>query len=93
MNPFIWLVLELIRLYRYVVIASVVLSWLASFNIINYGNPVVRQIGHAIAAMTDPLLNPIRRVIPSLGGLDFSPIVLFIGLQFLEQFIWYYLVR
>ena len=93
MNPFIWLLLELIRLYRYVVIASVVLSWLASFNIINYGNPIVRQIGHAIAAMTDPLLNPIRRVIPSLGGLDFSPIVLFIGLQFLEQFIWYYLVR
>ncbi len=93
MNPFIWLVLEVIRLYRYVVIASVVISWLASFNIINYSNPVVRQIAHAISAMTDPLLNPIRRVLPNIGGLDFSPIVLFIGLQFLEQFIWYYLVH
>jgi YggT family protein len=93
MNPFIWLVLEVIRLYRYVVIASVVISWLASFNIINYSNPVVRQIGHAIGALTDPLLNPIRRVLPSFGGLDFSPIVLFIGLQFLEQFIWFYLVQ
>jgi YggT family protein len=93
MNPFIWLLLEVIRLYRYVVIASVVISWLASFNIINYSNPVVRQIGHAISALTDPLLNPIRRVLPSFGGLDFSPIVLFIGLQFLEQFIWFYLVR
>ncbi|MDE2384342.1 MAG: YggT family protein [Alphaproteobacteria bacterium] len=93
MNPFIWLVIELISLYRYVVIASVILSWLVAFNIINYGNPLVRQIAHAVSALTDPLLDPIRKVVPAFGGLDFSPIILFIALQFVEQFIWYYLVR
>ena len=93
MNPFIWLLLNLIDLYWYVILATVVISWLAAFNIINYGNPYVRQINSILRTLTEPVLAPIRRILPPLGGLDFSPVVLLFALQFLKQAVVYYLIR
>ena len=92
MNPFIWLIFNLIDLYWYIILATVIMSWLIAFNIINYGNPYVRQVNNVLRILTEPLLGPIRRILPDLGGLDFSPIVLLIALQFLRQAIIYYLV-
>jgi YggT family protein len=90
MNPFIWLIITIIQLYTYVVIATVIVSWLIAFNVINLHNPIVRQIAYILAQLTEPLLEPIRRVLPSLGGLDISPVILLLLLYFLQRLIiWY----
>ena len=93
MNPFIWLLLNLIDLYWYIILATVIISWLMAFNIINYGNPYVRQANSVLRTLTEPVLGPIRRVLPNLGGLDFSPIVVLFALEFLRQAIIYYMLR
>jgi YggT family protein len=84
MNPFEWLILTLLDIYKWILIATIVLSWLLAFNIVNQQNPYVRQFGYALRRLTEPVLAPIRRLLPDLGGLDFSPIVVFVGIQFLE---------
>ena len=91
MNPFIWLVLTLLDVYKWILIASIVVSWLLAFGIMNQQNPYVRQINFALHRLTEPVLGPIRRVLPDLGGLDFSPIVAFIGIQFLQYLVVYYI--
>lgn len=75
----------LITLYSYIVVAAVVLSWLISFNVINYSNPFVRSLVQAVAAVTEPLLAPIRRALPRMSGLDFSPIVLLLACYFVQS--------
>jgi YggT family protein len=73
-----------IHLYEYVVIASVIFSWLIAFNVINGYNPFVRSVWQALGAVTEPLLRPIRRFMPDLGGLDISPIVLLLLCYFVR---------
>ncbi len=75
------------RLYFYVVIGAVIYSWLIGFNVVNPHNQFVRTIGIALNRLTEPLLRPIRRTLPDLGGLDISPIALLILLFFLEYFL------
>jgi YggT family protein len=84
MNPLLWLILTLIRIYIYVLIAAAVLSWLIAFNVVNSHNPTVRMIWDLFYRLTEPALRPIRAVIPNLGGIDVSPVILIIGLMFLE---------
>ncbi|MEM1103166.1 MAG: YggT family protein, partial [Pseudomonadota bacterium] len=67
--------------------ANVIMSWLIGFNVVNRHNRIVDMIWRTTVSVTEPRLGPIRRVLPSLGGLDLSPIVLIIGLQFLQIFI------
>jgi YggT family protein len=93
MNPILWLILTVIDLYFWIILATVILSWLVAFNVINAGNPYVRQVGYALRRLTEPLLAPIRRVIPDLGGLDVSPIVLIIALQFVRYLVVYLFFR
>jgi YggT family protein len=83
MNPLLWLIHTVINIYFWIILASVILSWLVAFNIINRSNPFVRQLGMTLERLTEPLLRPIRRFLPDLGGIDISPIILLIGLQFL----------
>lgn len=68
----------LVSLYQYVVVASLLISWLIAFNIVNAYNPTIRSVWNACSAVTEPLLRPLRRILPDLGGLDISPIVLLI---------------
>ena len=82
-NPILWLVHTVINIYFWIILAMVIMSWLVAFGIVNRSNPYVRQIGYALERLTDPLLRPIRRFLPDLGGIDISPIILLIGLQFL----------
>ncbi len=77
----------LITLYIYVVIASVILSWLMAFGVVNPYNPTVRAIWQAINLLTEPLLRPIRNVLPNLGAIDISPIVLLLGCYFVQGLI------
>ncbi len=84
-NPILWLILTVLDIYFWVILATVIMSWLIAFNVINGSNhPYVRQIGYALRVLTEPLLGPIRRMLPNLGGIDISPIVLLIGLQFVR---------
>jgi YggT family protein len=87
MLAIIWLINNLFNLVWWLILASVVLSWLFAFNIVNVNNPTVRQISYGLQRMTEPLLAPIRRILPSMGGLDLSPIILLILLEFLRQLI------
>jgi YggT family protein len=90
MHPVVWLIYNVLNLYFYVILASVIISWLIAFNIINGANPYVRQFVYAIARLTEPLLRPIRNFLPDLGGIDISPIILLIGLQFVQYLVVYY---
>ena len=80
----VYLVNALFGLYFWIVVASVVLSWLVGFNVINPYNPAVRGIQTFCYRATEPALKPIRRFLPDLGGLDISPVILLIGLEFLR---------
>ena len=91
-NPFLWLIHELIWLYIYILIAAAILSWLIAFNVVNTRNDVVRGIGSFLYRITEPALAPIRALLPNMGGIDISPIILMIGLMFLDKFIiWAYI--
>jgi YggT family protein len=85
MYSIIWLVDQLFNLVWWLILASVVLSWLFAFNIVNVNNPTVRQIAHGLSRVTEPLLAPIRRILPAMGGLDLSPIILLLGLEFVRR--------
>jgi len=85
MNPFLWLILTVIDLYIWVLIAAAVMSWLIAFNVVNSNNSTVRMIWDFLYRITEPVLGPIRTMLPGLGGIDISPVILIIGLLFLKQ--------
>jgi YggT family protein len=87
MNPVHWLIDTVIQLYIWVVIASVVLSWLIAFNVVNTRNSFVYQVGDFLSRATEPALRPIRNILPNLGGIDISPLVLIILLWFLQRLV------
>ena len=90
MNPFIWLVLELFELYTYVVVAAVIVSWLIAFGVLNTYNSFARSIVTFLDAATEPVFRQVRKIIPPIGGLDISPLIVLLGLQFLSYLISYY---
>ena len=80
-----YLALQILKLYSYVVIANVVVSWLIAFNILNTQNRFVYSILEFSYRLTDPMLNKIRRFLPNLGSLDISPIILLLLIWFIEM--------
>jgi YggT family protein len=91
--PFIQLILLVLDIYFWIIVAMVVMSWLVAFNVVNPTNTVVRQIRYALFRLTEPLLGPIRRVLPDLGGIDLSPVVLLILLWFVQNLVITYVPR
>jgi YggT family protein len=89
MNPFLWLIDTIITLYIWILIAAAVLSWLIAFNVVNTRNSVVASIGDFLYRITEPALRPIRSVLPNLGGIDISPVILILGLLFLRNLIFW----
>ncbi len=84
MNALFWLIDQVIGLYITLVIVQVVLSWLVAFNVINTSNRFVYMVGDFLYRITEPALKPIRRLLPTMGGIDLSPVVLILGLYFLR---------
>ena len=80
-----YLVLQILKLYSYVVIANVIISWLVAFNILNTQNRFVYSILEFTYRLTDPILNKIRHFLPNLGSLDISPIILLLLIWFVEM--------
>ncbi len=87
MNAVLWLVDTVIDLYITVLIVFVILSWLISFNVVNTRNRFVYLVGDVLFRITEPALKPIRRMVPNLGGIDISPMVLILGLWFVQVLI------
>ncbi len=85
------LVDTVIDIYIWLLIISVILSWLVAFNIVNTSNRIVYVIGESLFCITEPALRPIRRFLPSLGGIDISPVVLILALIFLRNLLFEYL--
>ena len=90
-NPFVWLILTLLDIYTWIVIAAVVMSWLVAFGVINTYNQFARSVVNLLDALTEPVFRRVRHVIPAIGGLDISPLIVLIGLQFLSYLVAYYL--
>ncbi len=80
-----------LNLYKLVIIVAAVMSWLIAFSVVNSRNEVVRSVWGALVAMTEPALRPIRRFLPNTGGLDISPIVLFLLILLIEEVITLYI--
>ena len=80
-----YLALQILKLYSYVVIVNVILSWLVAFNILNTQNRLVYSILEFSYRLTDPILNKIRHFLPNLGSLDISPIILLLLIWFIEM--------
>lgn len=93
LNPIAWLILQIIDIYVWVVIAAVIVSWLIAFGVINLHNQLARQIVHILEVLTEPLLRRIRRIVPPIGGLDLSPLILILGLYFIRYAIIWLSVR
>ena len=74
-----------ISVYIWLLIASVVLSWLIAFNVVSTGNGFVYSVRDFLYRVTEPLLRPIRNLLPNLGGIDISPVVLILALYFVRD--------
>ena len=85
MAPLIGFIVLVIDLYIWVVIASAILSWLVAFNVVNTNNRVVLVIGDTLYRLTEPALRPIRNILPNLGGIDISPVILILLLLFVRD--------
>ena len=87
LDPLLRIVVIAIDLYIWAVIISAVLSWLVHFGVVNTRNQFVSMIGEFLWRLTEPALRPIRRFVPLLGGIDISPVVLILGLIFVQMVI------
>jgi YggT family protein len=89
MSLLLYVINTAITVYIWILLARVVLSWLIGFNIINQFNPAVRAVDNFCRVLTEPLLRPIRRLMPDLGGIDVSPLVLLLGIAFVRSFVFH----
>ena len=93
MYPIAALLIQILEFYKWIVLIAVVVSWLAAFNVINEHNNIVRAILRILYSLTEPVFRPIRKILPNFGGLDLSPIVVLLGIWFLQYSIQYLAFR
>lgn len=93
MASFLILISTLIEIFIWLLIANAILSWLVAFNVVNTSNQFVNTVGNFLYRVTEPPLRPIRKIIPTMGGLDISPIVLILILIFLRNLLFEYVPR
>jgi YggT family protein len=91
MRALLDVILIVLDLYIYIVIAAAVLSWLVAFNVVNPRNQFVAVIGEFLYRITEPVLRPIRNMLPAMGGIDISPIILFLIIILIQRVIVYYI--
>jgi YggT family protein len=79
------LLLIILQMLSFVIIASAIMSWLVAFDVVNYRNRFVYQLGRFLDGVTDPMLRPLRRIVPLLGGVDITPVIALLAIWFLQQ--------
>ena len=92
MRAILDVVIIALDLYKLVIIVAAVMSWLIAFNVVNARNDFVRSVWSALTALTEPALRPIRRFLPNTGGVDISPVVLFLLIVLVEEIITLYIL-
>lgn len=90
MTSLLYLISTIISIFIWLLIANAILSWLVAFNVVNTNNQFVSTVGNFLYRITEPPLRPIRKVIPTMGGLDISPVVLILLLIFLRNLLFEY---
>ena len=90
MRALLDVILLLLNLYIYVLVAAAVLSWLIAFNVVNTRNQFVSMVAEMLYRITEPALRPIRNMLPNLGGIDISPVILIFLIILIERVIVYY---
>jgi YggT family protein len=89
MRAILEIILLILDLYVWLLIASAILSWLIAFNVVNTRNQLVAGIAEFLYRITEPVLAPIRRIMPNLGGLDISPIILILIIYLIQKLLVY----
>ena len=92
MRSILYVILLILDIYIWLLIAAAVLSWLIAFNVINTRNQFVAMVGDFLYRITEPVLRPIRNMLPSLGGIDLSPVVVIFIIIFLRYAIALYII-
>jgi len=87
MNTLGQLLLLALDIYTFIIIAQVVISWLVAFGVLNMANPQATKLMELLGRATDPVMTPIRRFIPPLGGIDVTPIIVIFGIMLLERIV------
>jgi len=87
MRAILDIILLVLQIYIWLLIAAAVLSWLIAFNVVNTRNQVVHMVGDFLYRITEPLLRPIRNMLPNLGGIDISPVILILIILLIENII------
>jgi YggT family protein len=82
--PLFNIISMVIQMYVWIIIIGAILTWLVNFNVVNTSNQLVYMVGNFCYRLTEPALRPIRRFLPNLGGIDLSPVVLILGLYFIQ---------
>ncbi len=81
------LLLWAIKIYFYIIIAEIVISWLVVFDVINVRDPRAERLTRLLSRLTDPAMKPVRKYVPPVGGFDLSPLIVILGLFILERII------
>jgi len=87
MHSLEWLIANVIDIYSWIVIASAIMSWLVAFGVVNVRNQFIRVVVDMLFKVTEPVLRPIRRMLPNLGGVDISPVIVLLGLFFIREYV------
>jgi YggT family protein len=87
MGAVIWLISTVLDLFVWVLIINAILSWLVAFNVVNIRNRFVGMVDEFCRRVSEPVLAPVRRILPTLGGIDLSPMVVILGVMFLQRLI------
>ena len=91
MNALFGLIITVLQLYMWVIIAGAVLSWLVAFEVVNTRNRFVAMVLDFTYRLSEPALRPIRRILPDIGGIDLSPVVLILGIIFVQNLLYEYM--
>lgn len=78
---------QALEIYSFIIIATVIVSWLIAFNVISMANPTARKIVDLLGRITDPVMRPVQRYVPSLGGIDLTPIIIIFAIMFLQRMV------
>ena len=92
MRAILEIVIIILDLYVWLLIASAILSWLIAFNVVNTRNQFVASVAEFLYKITEPVLRPIRSVVPTFGGLDISPIIVILLIMLIQKVIAYYIL-
>ena len=81
-----------LEIYIFLIIATVVVSWLIAFNVLSMDHPAARRLVDFLSRVTEPVMKPVQRFIPPIGGIDISPIIVIFGLMFLQRLVVQFLI-